>query len=118
MTAGKKHGRHVNLGELVQSALLKKGLRLPVTEEEVAAAEEELAKNDVKLPAELAETPDLLSPPPPVRPRSLTHIGEPPDLEQEMARAAREGGQITPETEEKMRLDRLAAESESDDSEE
>jgi hypothetical protein len=114
MTSGKKHSTQVNLAELVQRVLLKKGLSLPVTEEEVAAAEDDLAKDNVKLPSSLSEPPDFLSPPRGIRARIASQVREPTDFEQEMARAAREGGQITPELEEKMRRDRIAAESGSD----
>jgi len=117
MTSGKKqHAAQVNLGDLVQRAFLKKGLCLPVTEEEVAAAEQELGKAPVRLPASLAEPPDFLSPPRPLKPRFPSYVREPTELEDEMARAAREGGEITPDLEEKMRRDRLDAESKSDDS--
>ena len=118
MPSGKKHATHVNLGDLVQSALLKKGLRLPVSEEEVAAAEDEVAKGDVRLPPSVADPPDFLTPPRPLKPRFARHAREPTELEEEMARAAREGGEITPDIEEKMRRDRLEAEAESDESEE
>jgi hypothetical protein len=116
MTSGKKQAAQVNLGDLVHRALVKKGLCLPVTEGEVAAAEQDLAKHPMKLPASLAELPDFLSPSRPLRPRFAGFVREPTELEDEMARAAREGGEITPDLEEKMRRDRLEAESKSDDS--
>lgn len=116
MTSGKKQAAQVNLGDLVQRALRKKWLCLPVTEEDVAVAEQELAKHPVTLPASLAEPPDFLSPPRPVKPRFASYVREPTELEDEMARAAREGREITPDLEEKMRRDRLEAESKSDDS--
>lgn len=111
MASGKKKSAmQISLGDLLYAALLKKGLRLPFTADEVAAAERDLAEHGVTLPSSLAEPPDFHSPPRPIKLVADKSLGRPADLEEDMARAAREGGEITEDVEEKMKQDRLAAE--------
>jgi len=96
----------------IDAALGVTGARLPRTEREVAAAEAALVEGDVRLPAALADANVVFE-------RSGETDGSEPtarplptakDVEVELARAAREGGVVTPEIEKRMRTDREAAE--------
>lgn len=101
----------------VRAALAAMGWILPLSEAEVARAERELAEEAVTLPdglrdvaavfeGEEREGEVILGP--------LPSSGS-PYLDATLARAAREGGVITPEIEERMQRDREAAEREADE---
>ncbi len=89
------------------------GWIVPRDDEEVSQAEAELAKNPVRLPVELASPGAIADGG--ARPAAAStpslQYPEAPDIQQNLARAAREGGIISPEVEEMMRRDRQAAES-------
>ena len=92
-------------------ALKRFGWTIPQTEREVEKAEEEIERNLVTLPNSLRDPSKLLdklhNPSQPLTHRSS--LTDSTTMEQ-LARAAREGGEITPEVEERMRHDRKAAE--------
>jgi len=100
-----------NLEDAVHAALKDHGWVLPTTPEEVADAERHLW--------EIAPSPGEAEPPTfeevarpggkPPRP-FLADVGDCLGIEETLARAAREGGEISPEIEEAMRRDRGAAE--------
>lgn len=88
------------------------GWLVPQSEQDVLRAEAQLAEHPVELPADLADPAAARrraeSAPRPLR---LGHGG---DIERDLARAARQGGDIPPEIEQIMRRDRLSAEREMD----
>ena len=107
------------VGGDVREALSLLGWVAPQGEAEVARAEEELAEHPVRVPEELRDAAAvfgreddggevILGP----LPSSASAY-----LDATLARAAREGGEITAEIEERMRRDREAAEREADDGE-
>lgn len=103
--------------QLLRDYMQSAGLAIPVTLEEVAAAEALIDEDRVEIPPRLRDcaavaqsicqggVPRVL-----VFPSHTTY--EAGDL---LARAAREGGDISPDIEEKMRQDRLQAEREQSD---
>lgn len=100
---------------LAHRAARNAGWLMPETEDEVAQAELELAINPVPLPPELADPSAILnhltgcqSVPGPIRLRISA------DVETNLARAAREGSDISPDVEARMRADREAAERDAD----
>jgi hypothetical protein len=105
----------------VLAALDSLGWLPPRDESAVAASERELAGRAVPLPAELA-SPKAAWAWAWARGKAARPAGGPatlklphaPDVEAGLARAAREGGRLTPEIEEAMRRDRQAAEDEFD----
>lgn len=102
--------------EQVASALRSMGWLLPVREHEVADAEAELAASPVALPPSLQDPAAVLSPiarAGAVEPTVLEFPGS-PAVDATLSRAAREGGRLTPDIEERMRRDRQAAEAEAD----
>jgi len=104
----------------VQAALRSLGWTAPQCEEDVLAAESELATQRLPLPEKLQDPKAVFdgatehgeTPP------SVLRFPGDPDIDATLARAAREGGHITPEIEEVMRRDREAAEREMDNGEE
>lgn len=110
MTSREKSKGSTSLGKLIHAALGEQGLNLPETADEIARAEEELAVSPPKLPVRLQDPMGFLAPRPaqrlipPARPLPVS------DVESDLARAAREGGDISTEVEAKMRADRLRAE--------
>jgi len=92
-------------------------LLLPETDEEIIAVEHELqSEGGIKVPAGLLEPLDFAS-----APRfSIRKKSAPADaaVEEELARAARSGGDIPRHIEEQMARDREAAEKKGDDDEE
>lgn len=113
-----EHPKRDNADEMsreLDSALRILGLGMPRTVEEVAAAEKELEKERITLPCSLLDSQAVLTRRPsrvlPIRP----HQNEGDDAaRQNLARAAREGGDIPPEIEERMRRDRKKAEGDRD----
>lgn len=104
-----KKKKTMRLGSLLEAAIKKRGLAVPTTEAEIAAIEKELEAGDAAYPARLREVPDFSSS---ARPRF--RLAGPAVLDEatssEMARAAREGGEIPKDIEEKMARDRQKAE--------
>lgn len=105
------------LGTEFHRALAPLGWRLPETEDEIAEAEEWAAEHPPNIPAHVADPAQALSRPRPrpvpLRPVSLEAEE---DVEENLARAAREGGDIPAEVEERMQKDREDAEREIDES--
>lgn len=101
----------VNLERQVYEAMRSLGWIIPTTEEDVTRAESMLSKETVELPEELKDPYQILesmdSDCPPSDPEPVPVDA---DVEQNLARAAREGGVIRPEIEQRMRRDRQAAE--------
>ena len=93
------------------SALRSRGFAMPRTEAEVAAAEAWLASQDVKLPGSLKDPSAVLNRRKgrilPLRPITQSRAEE---VQESLARAARDGGVISPEVEQRMREDRERAE--------
>jgi hypothetical protein len=103
-----------DVGATVGRALKSMGWTLPQSEAAVAAAEQRLA-------AEPAVLPDVLGDPKAVFETPSRHAPEPAlppprdsEIDATLARAAREGGTIPQEIEQRMRRDREAAEREFD----
>ena len=117
MTDPKKHRnenmppRDENLGAKFHRALASLGWRLPQTGDEIAEAEEWAKSNPPDVPAHVADPVQALARPTlrsvPLRPVSLEAEEE---VEENLARAAREGAEIPAEIEERMRKDRDDAE--------
>lgn len=99
----------------VQAALVAMGWAPPGAEQEVDTVEAELRENPVELPAELADADAVFNRPAPEADPTVLRLPDAPDIDATLARAAREGGTVTPEIEELMRRDREAAEREMDD---
>ena len=105
------------LGAELHRAFSSLGWRLPETEDEIAEAEEWVEKHPPLVPPEIADSEQALA-----RPRgraiAIRKVSLEADdaIEENLARAAREGGSIPPEIEERMRKDREDAERESDES--
>ncbi|MFN0157048.1 MAG: hypothetical protein ACKVRP_03125 [Bacteroidota bacterium] len=97
----------------VYKALQTRGWVIPKTEEEVCLAESELKEHEVKLPSMLANPEAVWT-----RIKRTMRLvpgrsqDEPDTIEENLARAARERGNITPEIEKRMRQDREQAEKE------
>jgi hypothetical protein len=97
------------LAAQIDEAMAAVGWRVPVTDDEVARAEEELATAPVAMPDVLADPARVFAWP--GREDAPRVIAFPADAEADtaMSRAAREGGRLTPEVRETMRRDRQAA---------
>ena len=99
----------------VRAALAAMGWVPPASEGDVAATEAQLREEPVELPARLADAAAVLEHPAPGAEATALRLPDAPDIDATLARAAREGGTVTPEIEEIMRRDRAAAEREMDD---
>jgi hypothetical protein len=99
-----------SLTRLVSDALRARKLTLPETEDEIAAAEAEIAHDREPLPLALQNAWGFLD----ANARLKLRAPESPpideEVERELARAARAGGTLTEEVLERMRKDRAAAE--------
>lgn len=97
------------LAALARAALVREGKLLPSTDEELARLEEEIAKDPLPLPTSLRDPDVVLDRPrgrkPQFQPRAHD-IGPQKSAGDLLARAAREGGAISPEVEEEMRHQR------------
>ncbi len=101
----------------VQQAAAALGWTVPQTEDEVRQAESELTKHPTDLPEAMRDLGSALERAE-QRQSSVPHplpLPGDPTIEQNLARAAREGGPIPPEIEARLRRDREAAERELDD---
>jgi len=101
-----------NLEPDVYCALQAIGWIPPEVEPDVESVQSELAQDDVSLPDALRDSEAVLAGDINRGSAASAPIAFAPDPEtdQDMARAAREGGPIPPEIEKIMRKDRLAAE--------
>jgi hypothetical protein len=99
-----------SLTRLVSDTLRARKLTLPETEDEIAAAEAEIAQDREPLPLALQNAWGFLD----ANARLKLRAPESPlideEVERELARAARAGGTLTEEVLEQMRKDRAAAE--------
>ena len=98
------------LHRLIHSALERDGSLIPVSPEAVARAEAELENDEIELPTSLATFDKALE-----RANENRHVKCVPlkldaSMEENLARAAREGGKISPDVEARMQKDRAAAE--------
>lgn len=103
----------------VGEALRSMGWLVPSCEDDVAEAERRQAERPAALPEELREPRaafDRAARPGTGGPRPVQFAGD-YAVDATLARAAREGGRLTPEIEEAMRRDREAAEREQEDDE-
>lgn len=91
------------------SLLRLAGLGLPKTKAEVAAAEKWLAENPVTLPASL-DDPETVFCRPAANVLRFPAKDQPTPATEHLARAARDGREIPPEVEQRMREDREKAE--------
>src|SRR5436305_14293184 len=98
------------LEELLHEAMVCLGWLIPATPAGVARAEAEIDEESIELPESLLDPYAILDAT--VRPSSTTPVRQPSndDIVQCLARAAREGKDISPEVEEQMRKDRERAE--------
>ena len=105
------------MGGEVREALSLLGWVLPQREEDVAFAERDLAEHPVALPGELGDAAAVFEREDDEGEVVLGPLPSSADayLDATLARAAREGSEITAEIEERMRRDREAAEREADD---
>lgn len=98
--------RKVDLEELLEAALRRRGMLLPLTGADLAEPKPE-TQTEGKLPPRLAVTPDFGSKA--QRFRLTPDRVDQSEAHEEMARAARGGGRIDAEVEAQMALDRKAA---------
>ena len=98
------------LNRLVFQALERDGSLIPTTPQAVARAEAELDDEDIELPASLADFDSALHLASQKHLMDCTPLQIPTGTEENLARAAREGGNVSPEVEAQMRADRAAAE--------
>ena len=103
--------RSVGLSRLLAETSRSKKFLLPETEEEIAAAEAEVACLEIDLPQRLLNPLAFTNAEGSFRLGAVRSAaaGDQP-TEDGLARAAREGGKITAEVDEQMRRDRDAAE--------
>ena len=98
----------------LHAAMRRTGFLVPVTEREVAAVEKEVSATPLppalKNPRrvfEKASTPRAVTP-------KVVRFSPAAGVDAALARAAREGGKLTPEVERAMRRDRATAEAQAD----
>jgi len=98
----------IDLDKLVHDAMKNDGLLLPTTKEEVEREEARQEEETISIPESLKDPFKILerNQPPILNKRIITDK----KADEGLARAAREGGDILPEIEEKMRRDREEAE--------
>ena len=100
-----------DLERKIYATLRSKGLIIPITAQEVLDAEAMMKGNMIELPEELRDPEVILN-----RSKQKLSIKFSPlsssnkEMEENLARAAREDGNISPEIEERMRKDREVAE--------
>lgn len=110
---GRKPDRSALEREVLR-AMREEGWLAPETEAEVLEAETKLAVEQIEMPAPPEHPRELLHRP--VRIRTIHHPhpeSESTEMAENLARAAREGGKLSPETEQRMKKDRDAAEAKS-----
>lgn len=101
----------VAVDDLLDTILRQKGLTIPTTPDEVALAEAEIDEENVHLPESLQNPLAFLHK---ERQSNLLHFSQPQqgndEFREELARVARDGGEISEEIADRMRRDRLEAE--------
>jgi hypothetical protein len=98
------------LHRLIHRALEQDGSLIPVSPEAVARVEAELEKEEFDLPACLSTFEKALERASENRNVKCIPLKLTASMEENLARAARDGGDIPPEVEARMRADRAAAE--------
>ena len=111
----KQDQRDDALGRDVYEALKADGRIVPQTEDDVADAEATMAEASVELPAELRDAKTVFQRPATDGQPKVISLPTGPDPDQALRRAAREGGRLTDDIEDRMRQDRLNAQREQDD---
>ena len=121
----KKHQKHDGVNDAleqdVHGAMKSLHWAVPECEADVRLAEVELSASAISLPEALSDAPAVLdgkAAPQGTPPRGACGVANvksfaffsDPTSEENLARAAREGGKIPPEIEERMRRDRQSAE--------
>ncbi len=101
-------GSNENLESTVRRAMQSLGWLIPESPEDVAQAEAELEDDPISLPPALRDSQGSFDRQVDEQPQ-YKQVPTNAELERNLARAAREGGQITPEVEERMRSDREEA---------
>jgi hypothetical protein len=109
MAQHKRKEKKPDLEQLVNRAMREEGWLAPETEAEVLKAEITLERSAA--PTWLDHPREFLNRVVRVRTSQLGHTKESSDVIENFARAAREGGKISSEIEERMKKDRDAAES-------
>jgi hypothetical protein len=101
----------LHLEDQIHGAMQQEGWSIPTTPQAVLLMESRLAKAKPKLPASLAADPISLlkAPAKSIELRPCASV-ENPALLENLARAARDAGELSPEIEEKMQRDREFAE--------
>ena len=99
-----------DLFDAIGEAMRTNDWRLPVTEEEVARAEAGLAGASPARAAGLRIPPVPGLDPAAISPQRVIRLWDSEGMEDPLARAAREGGTLTPEVEAAMQRDRAKAE--------
>lgn len=102
------------LAARIDEAIAAMGWRVPVTDDEVARAEEALTAAPVAMPKALADPAAALARAPREGPPRGIAFPADAEVDAAMSRAAREGGRLTPEVRETMRRDRQAAQDDMD----
>ncbi len=118
MTPRDPNRKGSNLTRLLSDALKSRKLTLPETEEEIAAAEAELAGREQPLPLALEDPWGFLDSKAHLKVRAPETPPVNEEVERELARAARAGGTLTKEVLERMRRDREAAEAKAKEADE
>ncbi|NLF31153.1 MAG: hypothetical protein GX591_09740 [Planctomycetes bacterium] len=99
----------------VHEAMMRLGWQVPTDDRAVRAAEEALAAEPVDLPASLGDARAVWEGRRAAEVRPRLEADEDGTVDVPLARAAREGGPIPPQIEQRMRADRLRAQRERDD---
>jgi len=89
----------------------EEGWLAPETEAEVLQTEPKLASETITMPTSFNHPRELLHRNIEIRTAQSTTTPKSSEVEENLARAAREGGKISPEVEQRMKRDRDAAES-------
>ncbi len=116
MRRKRKHDdRDTALAAQVHQALAADGQLIPQTEADVAAAEQRLAAEPVELPAALQDPMAVRQRAAPTGETNVIAFPTKTDVDAALRRAAREGGHLTPDVEQRMQEDRRRAQQEQDD---
>jgi hypothetical protein len=102
------------LHRLVHLALERDGSLIPISPQGVAQAEDELDDEDNEVPVSLSTFDKALKRANENRGVKCVPLKITTSMEENLARAARDGGDVAPEVEARMRADRAVAEGNSD----
>lgn len=117
MTGPNDNDRGTDFDDDVYDAMRRAGFVYPDTPEEVEKVERELAENPVLLPDQLADVSrvfDVISRPSATNAKDTIRLPENPEIRIGLARAAREGQELSEDLIQRMRQDRKAAEGNED----